>query len=215
MAETPEETTETNVEEVETPATPASADEVGRGGERSETVPATPDAAASEETPAEATKPAAATGTRKERTAAARKAKAKPASGPRTLEDRLEERKAHRANNARQRTAYRAKQKVKRAEARAAAPVVEEQHAPEHGPGKPKVRQGIVISDKGEKTITVRIDTARRHKRYHKILRSSTTLHVHDESNDAHAGDTVRVQECRPMSRLKRWRLLEVLERAR
>jgi small subunit ribosomal protein S17 len=135
-------------------------------------------------------------------------------AGPRTLEVRLEERKAHRENNAKQRRAYRAKQKAKRAEARAAAPVVE-QHAPEHGPGKPKVRQGIVTSDKGEKTISVRVDTARRHKRYHKILRSSTTLHVHDESNDANAGDTVRVMECRPMSRTKRWRLIEVLERAK
>ena len=61
----------------------------------------------------------------------------------------------------------------------------------------------------------VRIDVARRHRRYQKILRSSTTLHVHDESNDAHAGDTVRVIECRPMSKTKRWRLTEVLERAR
>ena len=77
------------------------------------------------------------------------------------------------------------------------------------------MRQGIVVSDKADKTITVRMDIARRHKRYHKILRSSIKLHVHDESNDAHAGDTVRVQECRPMSRSKRWRLLEVLERAK
>ena len=77
------------------------------------------------------------------------------------------------------------------------------------------MRQGVVISDKAEKTIVVRVDITRRHKRYHKILRSSITLHVHDERNDAHAGDTVRVQECRPMSRTKRWRLLEVLERAR
>ncbi len=156
------------------------------------------------------------TGTRKERNAAKRAAKAKPAAtGPRTLEDRLAERAAHRERNARQRRAYRAKQKVKRAEARAAAPVSEEQHAPEHGPGRPKVRQGIVVSDKADKTITVRVDIARRHKRYHKILRSSITLHVHDESNDANAGDTVRVQECRPMSRTKRWRLLDVLERAK
>jgi small subunit ribosomal protein S17 len=169
---------------------------------------ATADATPSEET-------ATATGTRKERNAAARAAKAKPASGPRTLEERLAERAAHKERNARQRTAYRAKQKVKRAEARAAAPVIEEQHAPEHGPGKPKVRQGVVVSDKADKTIVVRVDVARRHKRYHKILRSSVTLHVHDESNDAHAGDTVRVQECRPMSRTKRWRLLDVLERAR
>ena len=153
--------------------------------------------------------------TRKERNAAKRAAKAKPAAGPRTLEERLAERAAHRDRNARQRRAYRAKQKVKRAEARAEAPASVEQHAPEHGPGKPKVRQGVVISDKGEKTIRVRVDIARRHKRYHKILRSSMTLHVHDENNDAHAGDTVRVQECRPMSRTKRWRLLEVLERAR
>jgi small subunit ribosomal protein S17 len=153
--------------------------------------------------------------TRKERNAAARAAKAKPASGPRTLEERLADRAAHRERNARQRRAYRAKQKVKRAEARAAAPAGEEQHAPEHGPGKPKVRQGIVVSDKADKTLVVRVDIARRHKRYHKILRSSIKLHVHDESNDAHTGDTVRVQECRPMSRSKRWRLLDVLERAR
>jgi small subunit ribosomal protein S17 len=173
--------------------------------------------ATAEATPSEETTSASDTGTRKERNAAARAAKAKPAAGPRTLEDRLAERAAHKERNARQRRAYRAKQKAKRAEARAAAPeVVEEtQHAPEHGPGRPKIRQGIVVSDKADKTVVVRVDIARRHKRYHKILRSSMTLHVHDESNDAHTGDTVRVQECRPMSRTKRWRLLEVLERAR
>src|SRR3954469_12808652 len=167
------------------------------------------------ETPAASEEPTTPGATRKERNAAARAAKAKPAGGPRTLEERLAEREAHKERNARQRRAYRAKQKVKRAEARAAAPAVEEQHAPEHGPGKPKVRQGIVVSAKSDKTIVVRVDIARRHKRYHKILRSSMTLHVHDESNNANAGDTVRVQECRPMSRTKRWRLLDVLERAR
>ncbi len=156
------------------------------------------------------------TATRKERNAAKRAAKAGPAANaPRTLEDRLADRAAHKERNARQRRAYRAKQKVKRAEARAAAPAVVEEHAPEHGPGRPKVRQGIVVSSKADKTITVRVDIARRHKRYHKILRSSVTLHAHDESNNANAGDTVRIQECRPMSRMKRWRLLDVLERAR
>jgi small subunit ribosomal protein S17 len=168
-------------------------------------------AASEQETPAAETSAA----TRRERNAAARAAKAKTTAGPKTLEERLEERAAHRRRNAEQRRRYRAKQKAKRAEARAAAPATEERHAPEHGPGRPKVRQGVVISDKGEKTITVRVDITRRHKRYHKILRSSITLHVHDEGNAAHAGDTVRVQECRPMSRTKRWRLLEVLERAR
>jgi small subunit ribosomal protein S17 len=182
------------------------AEEVEAAAEGTE-APATEEAPAAEE--------AAPAATRRERNAAARQAKAKQATGPRTLEERLEERRLHRENNAKQRRAYRAKQKAKRAEARASAPAAEEHHAPEHGPGRPKVRQGVVMSDKGEKTITVRVDITRRHKRYHKILRSSITLHVHDERNDAHAGDTVRVQECRPMSRTKRWRLLEVLERAR
>ena len=176
---------------------------------------ATEQPAPAETTEAEETPQAAPEATRKERNAAARAAKAKKASGPRTLEDRLEERRLHRERNAAQRRRYRAKQKEKRAAARSEAPAAEERHAPEHGPGRPKVRQGVVVSDKADKTLVVRVDIARRHKRYHKILRSSITLHVHDEANAAHAGDTVRVQECRPMSRSKRWRLLEVLERAR
>ena len=77
------------------------------------------------------------------------------------------------------------------------------------------MRQGVVVSDKADKTITVRIDVARRHRRYEKIVRSSTTLHAHDESNDANDGDTVRVIESRPLSRTKRWRLVEVVERAK
>ena len=85
----------------------------------------------------------------------------------------------------------------------------------EHVAGVQKVRQGVVVSDKADKTITVRIDTARRHRRYSKVVRTSQTLHAHDESNDAHIGDTVSVREARPLSRLKRWRLVEVVERAR
>ncbi len=72
-----------------------------------------------------------------------------------------------------------------------------------------------MVSDKADKTITVRIDTARRHMMYKKIVRTSSTLHAHDEQNEAHTGDTVRLIECRPLSRTKRWRLAEVLERAR
>ena len=78
-----------------------------------------------------------------------------------------------------------------------------------------KVRQGVVVSDKADKTITVRISSARRHRRYEKIVRSSRTLHAHDENNDAHEGDVVRLIESRPLSHTKRWRLVEVLERAR
>jgi len=77
------------------------------------------------------------------------------------------------------------------------------------------VRQGIVISAKPDKTITVRVDVARRHRMYKKIIRESSTLHVHDERNDAGEGDLVRVVESRPLSKLKRWRLVEVLERSR
>ncbi|HVP02332.1 MAG TPA: 30S ribosomal protein S17 [Solirubrobacteraceae bacterium] len=77
------------------------------------------------------------------------------------------------------------------------------------------MRQGVVVSDKADKTITVRIDIAKRHPRYQKIVRTTKSLHAHDERNDAHEGDTVRVVECRPMSRSKRWRLVEIVERAK
>jgi small subunit ribosomal protein S17 len=87
--------------------------------------------------------------------------------------------------------------------------------AKEHGPGRPRMRQGIVISSKADKTITVRIESARRHKMYKKIIRTSTSLHAHDEKNEANEGDRVRVVESRPLSRLKRWRLVEIMERAR
>ncbi|MBA2420028.1 MAG: 30S ribosomal protein S17 [Thermoleophilaceae bacterium] len=77
------------------------------------------------------------------------------------------------------------------------------------------MRQGVVVSDRADKTITVRIEVQRAHRTYGKVVRSSSTLHVHDEANDANAGDTVRVVESRPLSATKRWRLLEILERAR
>jgi small subunit ribosomal protein S17 len=134
---------------------------------------------------------------------------------PRDPAERAAERAAVRAGKATQRRAGRAKARVKAAERRASAPAVEPLAPVEHSVGQPKVRQGLVISDKADKTITVRVDIARRHRRYQKIVRSSTTLHAHDETNDARAGDTVRVVESRPLSRLKRWRLVEVVERAR
>ncbi len=78
-----------------------------------------------------------------------------------------------------------------------------------------KVRQGVVVSSKGDKSITVRIDIARRHRTYEKIVRSSTKLHAHDEKNEAGEGDVVRVIETRPLSKTKRWRLVDVVEKAR
>lgn len=78
-----------------------------------------------------------------------------------------------------------------------------------------KTRTGVVVSDARDKTITVRIDTARPHPVYGKTVRRSAKLHVHDEQNEAHVGDTVRVIECRPLSAQKRWRLIEITERAK
>jgi small subunit ribosomal protein S17 len=130
-----------------------------------------------------------------------------------TPEQREQERQARRAATAKQRRAYRAKLKERRSATERPAP--ELTHAPEHGPGRPRVRQGVVTSAKGDKTITVKIDVVRRHRRYHKIMRSTLKLYAHDEANNANEGDTVRVVECRPMSATKRWRLTEVLERAK
>jgi small subunit ribosomal protein S17 len=81
--------------------------------------------------------------------------------------------------------------------------------------GKPKERQGKVVSDKTDKTITVQIDTARRHPVYEKIVRQSHKIHAHDERNEAHEGDVVRVIETRKLSRTKHWKLVEVVEKAR
>jgi small subunit ribosomal protein S17 len=78
-----------------------------------------------------------------------------------------------------------------------------------------KTRQGIVVSNKADKSITVRIDIARRHPTYEKVVRRSRTLHAHDERNEAGEGDTVRLVETRPLSKTKRWRLVEVVERAK
>jgi small subunit ribosomal protein S17 len=153
--------------------------------------------------------------TPKERRAARRAAKRPAPRGPLSAEQREAERRERRAQTAKQRRAYRARVKAKAAERRATEPPAEPAQAPEHGPGRPKVRQGVVVSDKADKTLVVRVDVTRRHRRYGKTLRSSSTLHVHDERNDANEGDTVRVVECRPMSRSKRWRLADILERAK
>jgi small subunit ribosomal protein S17 len=78
-----------------------------------------------------------------------------------------------------------------------------------------KVRTGVVVSDARDKTVTVEVASAARHKTYKKTVRTSTKLHAHDEENDARVGDTVRVMETRPMSKSKRWRVVEIVERAR
>ena len=77
-----------------------------------------------------------------------------------------------------------------------------------------KVRTGVVVSDGMDKTVMVRIDRQVRHALYDKTVRRSTRLAAHDEANDAHVGDTVRVMETKPISKSKRWRVVEIVERA-
>jgi small subunit ribosomal protein S17 len=100
--------------------------------------------------------------------------------------------------------------KVSAAKSRAKA----ERKAPEKVPGR-KERRGVVVSDAMDKTIVVRIDVAQKHERYGKVVRRSSKLHAHDEQNAAGVGDLVRIVETRPLSATKRWRLLEILEKAK
>jgi small subunit ribosomal protein S17 len=78
-----------------------------------------------------------------------------------------------------------------------------------------KTRVGVVVSDKMDKTIVVAVRDNVRHPLYKKIIKKTYKLKAHDELNDAHEGDTVRVMETRPLSKDKRWRLVEVVERAK
>jgi small subunit ribosomal protein S17 len=197
--------------------TPENAEETADAPETPEAeTPAAAEAPKAPEAKADAAPPAApaevlAPKERRQRARAAKAAKT-TARAPRTPEERHADRVTERGKKAQLRRSSRAKATAKHkaeAHSRTATP------PREHVVGQQKVRQGIVVSDKADKTITVRIDTARRHRRYEKIVRTSQTLHAHDESNDAHIGDTVVVREARPLSRTKRWRLVQVVERAK
>ena len=78
-----------------------------------------------------------------------------------------------------------------------------------------KVREGVVSSNQMDKTAVVTVTDRVRHKKYNKTLQRHRKLYVHDETNDLNVGDKVRIAETRPLSKLKRWRVVEVLERAR
>jgi small subunit ribosomal protein S17 len=130
-------------------------------------------------------------------------------AGPaQTIEERAAARAARRKQKADSRRKERAVLKAEH-EAGTGTPSVERETV------AAKERQGIVVSNKGDKSITVRIDIARRHPTYEKIVRRSRTLHAHDEKNEAGEGDVVRVVETRPLSKTKRWRLVDVVEKAR
>ncbi len=85
----------------------------------------------------------------------------------------------------------------------------------EHERGRRQERQGKVVSAAGDKTIVVRVDVVKLHPRYKKVVKRSTKLHAHDELNEAKPGDIVRLVETRPLSRMKRWRLQEIVEAAK
>ncbi len=86
---------------------------------------------------------------------------------------------------------------------------------PESELGRRQERRGVVISDKGDKTIIVKVDVVKSHPKYQKVIRRTAKFHAHDEANTAGVGDTVRIVETRPLSKTKRWRLAEIVEKAR
>jgi small subunit ribosomal protein S17 len=190
----------------EAPSAPeAAAEETAPADVEAAEAEAEADVASEEVAPEQAapSEPQAPQATPQERRVAARAKRGRRRAS--TPEERLEVRRAKAVARRRRREQERAKKTTKG----------EGTPPAEHGTGTPQVRMGKVVSDKANKTITVRIDIAKRHRRYRKIVRSSSTLHAHDERNDANEGDLVRVVECRPMSRTKRWRLVEILERAK
>lgn len=78
-----------------------------------------------------------------------------------------------------------------------------------------KVRQGVVVSDVNDKTIVVQVKERKPHPVYKKMMTTTKKFHAHDEKNEAGVGDTVRIMETRPLSKMKRWRLMEIVEKAK
>jgi small subunit ribosomal protein S17 len=208
-------------EEAAEPAAPPEPEPAGSGGGAEQ--PADEEVAEDTAEPAASPEPEPAQGAEGDRSSgevvpdlgpkAKRRLERSRASGPprpaKTPEERATERaEEHRASGERRRR-YRAVRRRKRGEPGTGTPPATRE------PGPKKVRQGTVVSAGGDKTITVEIAVVRRHPTYEKVVRRTSRLHAHDEANQAQEGDVVRVVESRPLSRTKRWRLLEILEKAR
>jgi small subunit ribosomal protein S17 len=176
------------VAEVETPEEPAVEEPEGE-----EAPPAEEEAPADEEAPAEEPEPAAA-----EAEAPATEVEPPPARKKRKLRPRSERR-----------------QRPKPARASEGRKPLSRLPKPEHERGARQERRGVVVSSAMDKTIVVRVETLKAHRRYKKIIRRSTKFHAHDEQNEANVGDVVRIVETRPLSKTKRWRLAEVVEAAK
>src|SRR5438874_9775002 len=122
-------------------------------------------------------------------------------------------------------TKTRSRRHVPRAQRRQRTKLVREQakmrkpitrtEKPEAERGRRQERRGVVVSDKGDKTIIVKVDVIKSHPKYKKVIRRAVKFHAHDEANTAGMGDTVRIVETRPLSKTKRWRLAEIVEKAR
>jgi small subunit ribosomal protein S17 len=204
-AEAPAEAPAEEAAPEEAPAEEAPAEEAPAEEAPAEEAPAAAEAPAAEGEPEAPLGP-------KERRKRGRSAHTGEARPQRSPEERLADRAEQRRKKAEERRRWRKRSR----ERRKAAPHDTTPQAPvEHEHARPRVRQGVVVSSKPDKTITVRIEVQRGHRTYGKIVRNSSTLHAHDEGNEANAGDTVRIVESRPLSRNKRWRLVEILERAR
>jgi small subunit ribosomal protein S17 len=194
-----EEAEETAAEESEAPAAEEETEEPAAEAEGDEAPADAGDAAPAEDDDTDWK-------TRRRLERSRRPSEARPQQSP---EDRKGERQRRRGAAAAARQRHRQRRRAKKGEPRSGTPRAERRANPA------KVRQGVVVSDGADKTITVRIDIARRHPTYEKIVRRSRTLRAHDEANEAGQGDVVRVIETRPLSKSKRWRLVEVVEKAK
>jgi small subunit ribosomal protein S17 len=190
------------------PSEEAPAEEAPAEEAPAEEAPAAPAADAEEPSePAEQLSPRE----RRKRARATARSEQRPQRSP---DERARERAEQRGQKAQARRRWRQKRKDRDSATR--APGGQQADRPAAAtPGTRKSFQGVVVSSKGDKSITVRIDRVGRHRVYGKVVRQSSTLHAHDERNEAGEGDVVRVVEARPLSRTKRWRLVQVLEKAK
>jgi small subunit ribosomal protein S17 len=112
------------------------------------------------------------------------------------------------------RTERRSRTKVVREKPASRKPITRTEK-PDYERGRRQERRGVVVSDKADKTIIVKVDVIKSHPKYKKVIRSTVKFHAHDEANTAGVGDKVRIVETRPLSKLKHWRLAEITEKAK
>jgi small subunit ribosomal protein S17 len=206
-AETPDEP----VAEVETYEEPASEEEAPTEEEAPAEEPAEP--AVEEEEPAE--EPAAAE-VEAEQPAAEAEAEEPPVEAAEEVATEADEAVAPAVKKKRKlRPRSERRQRPKPVRASEGRKPLSRQPKPEHERGQRQERRGVVVSSAMDKTIVVRVETLKAHRRYKKIIRRSTKFHAHDEQNEANVGDVVRIVETRPLSKTKRWRLAEVVEAAK